>query len=92
MTNTLSTRVGLLVTALLVAALTWPNAARAASERKLDLSTPSPRMDAPKPKQTARPRRSTSCAEFGPGFVRLPGSDSCMRIGGGVEMGVGAVP
>jgi hypothetical protein len=81
----------MLTASLLVTALAWPDAALAQSERKLDLSTPKQRTDAPKPKQNARPR-STSCAEFGPGFVRLPGSDSCTRMGGGVEMGVGAVP
>lgn len=48
--------------------------------------------DTTKAKPLARSRPSASCAEFGPGFVRMPGSDSCMRFGGGVEMGVGAVP
>jgi hypothetical protein len=48
--------------------------------------------DTTKARPFARSRPSHSCAEFGAGFVRMPGSDSCMRIGGGVEMGVGAVP
>jgi Porin subfamily len=36
-----------------------------------------------------RPRPATSCAEFGAGFARLPGSDTCMRIGGSVSAGAG---
>ncbi|EKS31823.1 hypothetical protein HMPREF9696_04044 [Afipia clevelandensis ATCC 49720] len=43
------------------------------------------------PLKPARPQRS-ACSEFGPGFVRMPGSDSCIRFGGGVGIGVGAVP
>ena len=30
-----------------------------------------------------------SCAEFGPGFVRAEGSDTCIRIGGSMGIGVG---
>lgn len=51
-----------------------------------------PSQDTTKTKPLARSRPSASCAEFGPGFVRMPGSDSCMRFGGGVGIGVGAVP
>lgn len=77
---------------LVVGVLGCLDSADATSERKLNLSTPRQRMDVPKLKQNARPHLSSSCAEFGRGFVRLPGSDSCIRVGGGVEMGVGAVP
>lgn len=48
--------------------------------------------DTTKAKPLARSRPTTSCAEFGAGFVRMPGSDSCMRFGGSVGIGVGAVP
>ena len=44
------------------------------------------------PLQAARPRQPVACAEFGPGFVRMPGSNSCIRMGGGVGLDVGAVP
>jgi hypothetical protein len=30
-----------------------------------------------------------SCAAFGPGFVKVEGSDSCVRIGGTVSIGAG---
>jgi hypothetical protein len=38
------------------------------------------------------PKRDTAiknnpCAEYGPGFVKLPGSDTCVKIGGSVEAG-----
>ena len=37
----------------------------------------------------ATPSRSaTSCAEFGAGFVRAEGSDTCVRIGGSIGIGV----
>lgn len=85
----LNQRVTLLVVTLLAAALAWPNAAQAESDRTLDLSTPKQRTEPSKSKQETRPRSSTSCAEFGAGFVRLPGSDSCVRVGGGVDVGVG---
>jgi len=75
--------------ACLVVALALPHAAQAEPARKLDLSTPKQNSDGSKPKQTSRPR-SSSCSEFGAGFVRMPGSDTCVRIGGGVDMGVGS--
>ncbi|RIK98550.1 MAG: hypothetical protein DCC74_04425 [Proteobacteria bacterium] len=37
-----------------------------------------------KPKPAVR-----SCAEFGAGFVRLEGSDTCVRIGGYLDVGTG---
>jgi len=43
-------------------------------------------------KQPSARRQPAGCPEFGPGFVRMPGSDSCIRFGGGVGIGVGAVP
>jgi len=30
-----------------------------------------------------------SCAAFGPGFVKVEGSDSCVRIGGATSVGAG---
>lgn len=70
----------------------------AAHAQQMDSKMPRQRPQTAKPVHTAgqkplaRPRTTTSCSEFGAGFVRMPGSDSCIRFGGGVEMGVGAVP
>jgi hypothetical protein len=39
-------------------------------------------------KKATQPARK-SCAEFGPGFVWVEGSSSCVRIGGAIGVGVG---
>ena len=31
-----------------------------------------------------------SCAAYGPGFVKLDGTDTCVKIGGAVGIGVGS--
>jgi hypothetical protein len=33
---------------------------------------------------------ANSCAAYGPGFVRLDGTDTCVKIGGAVGIGVGS--
>ncbi len=43
---------------------------------------------AQKPKPIAR-RAMTPCSEYGAGFVRMAGSDTCVRVGGGIDAGVG---
>ncbi|HTE96165.1 MAG TPA: porin [Bradyrhizobium sp.] len=30
-----------------------------------------------------------SCAAFGPGFVKVDGTETCVKIGGAVSIGVG---
>lgn len=32
---------------------------------------------------------AASCAQYGAGFVRLAGSETCVRVGGSMEAGVG---
>jgi hypothetical protein len=34
--------------------------------------------------------KGNSCAAFGPGFVKVEGTDTCVRIGGGVSVGAGS--
>lgn len=34
-------------------------------------------------------RAPRPCAEFGPGFVKLEGSDTCVRLGGSISVGAG---
>jgi hypothetical protein len=38
-----------------------------------------------------RPAKAAAnpCAEYGPGFVRIEGSSTCMKIGGSFGVGVG---
>lgn len=63
-----------------VAALMLPAAAAAQ-----DTKTPQRTTKAAPPVTTPKP--VASCAEFGPGFVRLEGSGTCMRVGGSVSIG-----
>jgi hypothetical protein len=52
----------------------------------------------PKPETAAKPGKllplkgasANSCAAFGPGFVRIAGSDTCMKVGGYVSTGASA--
>ncbi len=39
--------------------------------------------------QPPRPPRAAAnpCAAYGPGFARVEGSDTCIKIGGGVSVG-----
>lgn len=56
----------------------------------------------PAPKNTPRSKAAISqntqkpktvvrrpCSEYGAGFVRMAGSDTCVRIGGSIDAGVG---
>lgn len=75
--------------AIVISVTTWTTAfAQPATDKSRRLKPRS--TEAQKPVQTVRPRQTSSCSEFGPGFVRAPGSDSCVRIGGGIDVGVGA--
>ena len=53
----------------------------------------------PKPETAAKPGKllplkgasaANSCAAFGPGFVRIAGSDTCMKVAGYVSTGASA--
>ncbi len=35
---------------------------------------------------------ANSCAAYGPGFVKLEGSDTCVKVGGAISIGVGSSP
>jgi hypothetical protein len=42
------------------------------------------------PRKQPTPGGSKSCPEYGPGFVRVEGTSSCVRIGGGISVEGGA--
>jgi hypothetical protein len=46
-----------------------------------------------KPSALGRPLAAkgagNSCAAYGPGFVRIEGTETCMKIGGAISIGVG---
>ena len=53
-------------------------------------------LDPKKSKEPAKAPRSAepargmkACPEYGAGFYRMAGSDTCIRIGGSVDVGVG---
>jgi hypothetical protein len=52
-----------------------PNSGKAASSGKL------------LPLKSARP--ANSCADYGAGFVRIEGTNTCMKMGGAIGVGVG---
>jgi hypothetical protein len=57
-----------------------------ANRTKPDYATPLDRL--PPAKSAAR----NSCAAFGPGFVKVEGTDTCVKVGGAFSVGVsGAV-
>ncbi|HLZ03648.1 MAG TPA: porin [Bradyrhizobium sp.] len=35
-----------------------------------------------------RPRTVTSCAAYGAGFVKVAGTDTCVKVGGSIGVGV----
>ena len=58
-----------------------------ASAEQLRLQKPDKAAEAsdkPLPK-----RSSNACAEYGAGFVRIEGTNTCMKIGGAISVGVG---
>jgi hypothetical protein len=59
-----------------------PASAQQSREQKPD----KPAVSLPlRPKTAANP-----CAEYGPGFVRVEGSSTCVKIGGSISVGAGA--
>lgn len=40
-----------------------------------------------KPLPVKRSGDANSCAAYGPGFVKVAGSDTCMKLGGAVSVG-----
>jgi hypothetical protein len=41
------------------------------------------------PAKKIKPSGQKSCLEYGPGFVRVEGSSSCVRVGGSISVDVG---
>jgi hypothetical protein len=71
----------LLLSILLVAAIECSASAEPLPPRK-------PVQTVAKPPQ--RSPQANPCAAFGPGFVRMEGSDTCVKLGGGIGIGIGA--
>ena len=54
-----------------------------------DTKAPGKKSDAPVARPTDRAGGMKACPEFGAGFYRLEGSNTCVRIGGGIGTDAG---
>ncbi len=45
---------------------------------------------APKPMPSPKQSSGNPCAAYGPGFVQVEGGSTCVRVGGGIGVGVGS--
>jgi hypothetical protein len=48
-----------------------------------------PKPASGKPLPFKRATSGNSCAAYGPGFVKVEGSETCVKVGGAVSIGVG---
>ncbi|KJC59881.1 hypothetical protein UP10_14365 [Bradyrhizobium sp. LTSPM299] len=71
--------------AIIVALL--PAVAFAQQGNRWNLQTPT---DAGKTLPSKATARSNSCASYGPGYVKVEGSDTCVKLGGSISVGAGA--
>ena len=71
---------------LTIVALFCASSAFAESTRPLKLDVPA---TSDKPAPLKGKATSSSCAAYGPGFVKLEGTDTCVQIGGSVSVGAG---
>jgi len=60
--------------------------ALAESTRPLKLDTPATTDKAAPLKGKAS---SSACAAYGPGFVKIEGTDTCVQVGGSISVGAG---
>jgi hypothetical protein len=72
---------------LVIAALLLPASSALAEQRGLQNS------DRAMPPGKTLPLKgassANSCAAYGPGFVKLDGSDTCVKVGGAISVGAG---
>jgi hypothetical protein len=76
-----------LLIALVVAASPFAAAAQGLSQDR----RPAKPLPAPAPTQTQTQTKTGSnpCAAFGPGFVQVDGGATCVKLGGGIGVGIG---
>ena len=73
-----------LIVTLLVIGLPAPALAQSQNLKALGK-----KLDAPTTKPADRGNDTKACPEYGAGFYRLAGSDTCVRIGGQIGVDVG---
>ena len=72
---------------LVIVALMLSASAALAEQPRLQKPEPAPTSGKVLPLKGAR--SANSCAEYGAGFVKVEGTNTCMKIGGAVSVGVG---
>ncbi|MGN8547706.1 hypothetical protein ACQPTN_24195 [Bradyrhizobium sp. 13971] len=70
-------------TCLAIIAILLPAAALAQQSDRRNFQTP---PDAGKTLPSKSATRSNPCASYGPGFVKVEGSDTCVKLGGGISV------
>jgi hypothetical protein len=76
-----------LATAVMLAAAVSSSVAQTLTQ-----PNPTPQAETSPPKDAAKSRRTgrvKTCDAYGPGFRNIPGTDACIKIGGGVTVDVG---
>jgi hypothetical protein len=71
---------------LITVAVLCASSAFAESTRPLKLDTP---VTTDKPVSLKGKASSSSCTAYGPGFVKLAGTDTCVQVGGSISVGAG---
>ena len=72
---------------LVIVALVLPMAGAFAEQPRLPTSGKAAPSGKLLPLKSARP--ANSCADYGAGFVRIEGTNTCMKMGGAISVGVG---
>jgi Porin subfamily len=53
------------------------------------VTIPKPRKQPAEYLPSKRAPAGNSCAAYGPGFVKIEGTETCMKMGGGIGIGAG---
>ena len=72
---------------LVMFAVALASVAAAAEQPRLQKSDKAAPSDKSLPLK--RPSSANACAEYGAGFVKIEGTNTCMKIGGAVSVGAG---
>jgi hypothetical protein len=72
---------------LVIVAVLFPASATLAEQPRIPRSDKAATSGKVLPLKGAR--SANSCAEYGAGFVRIEGTNTCMKIGGAISIGAG---
>jgi hypothetical protein len=72
---------------LVIVALVLPTAGAFAEQSRLPNSGKAGPSGKLLPLKSARP--ANSCADYGAGFIRIEGTNTCMKVGGAISVGAG---